>query len=96
MMVALFSLIMILHFTEASLWALFYYNRGLFADLETSVYFSLSSYTTIGYGDELLPHRWRLLGALEGVCGVLLFGVSTAFIFAVMNRVFQLRTHRRS
>ena len=96
LIIVLFSGIMLLHITETSMWAVFYYTRGLFEDFETALYFSLTSYTTIGYGDVLLPHRWRLLGAVEGVSGVLLCGVSTAFIFAVINAMFQIRIQRRS
>jgi len=72
LLIALFSGIIVLHITEACMWAAFYYTQELFKDFETSLYFSLTSYTTIGYGDELLPQRWRLLGAIEGVSGVLL------------------------
>jgi hypothetical protein len=96
LLIALFSGIMVLHVTETSLWAVFYYTRELFKDFESSLYFSLTSYTTIGYGDVLLPERWRLLGAIEGVCGVLLCGVSTAFIFAVITAMFQIRLRQRS
>ena len=96
LLIALFSGIMVLHVTETSLWAVFYYTRELFRDFESSLYFSLTSYTTIGYGDVLLPERWRLLGAIEGVCGVLLCGVSTAFIFAVITAMFQIRLRQRS
>jgi len=39
----------------------------------------------------VLPQRWRLLGALEGITGVLLCGISTAFFFAVMTAMFQIR-----
>jgi ion channel len=91
LMILLFSGIMFLHILEANLWAIFYYTRGLFTDFETSLYFSFTSYTTIGYGDVLLPQRWRLLGAIEGVTGVLLCGISTAFFFAVMTAMFQTR-----
>ena len=91
LMIILFSGIMVLHLTETSLWATFYYTRGLFKDFETSLYFSLTSYTTIGYGDVLLPQKWRLLGAIEGVTGVLHCGISTAFIFAVMSAMLQFR-----
>jgi len=91
LLILLFSGIMFLHVTETTLWAAFYYTRALFNDFETSLYFSLTSYTTIGYGDVLLPQRWRLLGAIEGVSGVLLCGISTAFIFAVMSALFQIR-----
>ena len=55
LLMLLFSGIMVLHITETNLWAGFYYGRGLFQDYETSLYFSLTSYTTIGYGDVLLP-----------------------------------------
>jgi hypothetical protein len=91
LLVLLFLGIMLLHVLEASLWAVFYYSRALFNDFETSLYFSLTSYTTIGYGDVLLPQRWRLLGAIEGVTGVLICGISTAFIFAVMTAMLQSR-----
>ena len=91
LMIVLFSAILFLHLVEASLWATFYYARGLFKDFESSLYFSLTSYTTIGYGDVLLPQHWRLLGVIEGVTGVLFCGISTAFIFAVMNAMLQIR-----
>ena len=90
-LVLLFLGIMLLHLLETSMWAIFYYSRALFNDLETSLYFSLTSYTTIGYGDVLLPQKWRLLGAIEGVTGVLFCGISTAFIFAVMSAMLQSR-----
>jgi voltage-gated potassium channel len=90
-LILLFSGIMFLHFIETNLWAGFYYARGLFNDFETSLYFSLTSYTTIGYGDVLLPQKWRLLGAIEGISGVLLCGISTAFIFAVISAILQMQ-----
>jgi len=89
--VLLFSGILVLHVSETVLWALFYCSRGLFDTFETALYFSLGSYTTIGYGDVVLAHRWRLLGAIEGISGVLLCGISTAFMFAVINGMFQVR-----
>lgn len=91
LLILLFSVIMLLHVTETGMWAVFYYSRTLFDDFETALYFSMTSYTTIGYGDVLLPQRWRLLGAIEGISGVLLCGVSTAFIFAVVNGMIQIR-----
>jgi hypothetical protein len=94
-MILLFYGIMCLHIIETSLWAVFYYTRALFTDFETCLYFSLTSYTTIGYGDVLLPQKWRLLGAIEGITGVLLCGISTAFFFAVMTAMFQIRIQRQ-
>lgn len=87
----LFLLIAVLHVIEAFIWAAFYYWNRLFVDLETALYFSLGTYTTIGYGDIVLPQTWRLLGTMEGISGVLLCGVSTAFIFAIINAIFRTR-----
>ena len=95
LLMILFLGILFLHLIETGLWATFYYTRALFRDFESALYFSMSSYTTIGYGDVLLPERWRLLGAIEGITGVLLCGLSTAFIFAVMNAVLQMRISSR-
>ena len=92
----LFLGIMCLHLIQTGLWAVFYYTKGLFSDFETSLYFSMVSFTTIGYGDVLLPRRWRLLGVIEGFSGVLLCGVSTGFIFAVINAMFQFRLRKRA
>lgn len=96
LLIVLFAGIMCLHLTQTGLWAMFYYTRGLFSDFETSLYFSMVSFTTIGYGDVLLPRRWRLLGVIEGFSGVLLCGISTAFMFAVVNGMLQLRIQQRS
>src|SRR6202008_1040095 len=78
-LILVFAIVTLLHLLETSIWAGFYYSRYLFADFETSLYFSLKTYTTIGYGDILLPRGWRLIGGVEGLSGVLLCGVSTAF-----------------
>lgn len=96
LIVVLFTGILLLHVIQTSLWAVFYYTQELFSDFETSLYFSMVSFTTIGYGDVLLPRHWRLLGVIEGFSGVLLCGVSTAFIFAVVNAIFQSRLRQRT
>ncbi|HET6978905.1 MAG TPA: ion channel [Pyrinomonadaceae bacterium] len=95
LMVTLFAAVMFLHLLQTTLWAAFFYTQNLFSDFETSLYFSMVSFATIGYGDVLLPRRWRLLGVIEGFSGVLLCGISTAFIFAVINAVFQFRLRQR-
>jgi voltage-gated potassium channel Kch len=92
LLILVFFIVIVLHLLETALWASFYYWQSLFPDFETSLYFSLTSYTTIGFGDVVLPQKWRLLGAMEGISGVLLCGLSTAFIFAVVNLLFRMRT----
>jgi predicted outer membrane lipoprotein len=91
-----FSVIIVLHMVEIGIWAIFYYVNSLFQDFETALYFSITSYTTIGFGDVVLPRAWRLLGGIEGVTGVLLCGLSTAFVFAIINAMFQMRVQRRT
>jgi Ion channel len=60
---------------------------GANADL---VYFAFVNYTTLGYGDVLPLQRWRLLGPITAMNGVLLFGWSTAVIFEVLQKVLML------
>jgi hypothetical protein len=96
LLILVFAVVVILHVAETGIWALFYYWWQLFDDYETSLYFSLSSYTTIGYGDVVLPQKWRLLSGIEGVSGVLLCGLSTAFLFVCVNAFYQIRMQQRS
>ena len=94
LIIMLFGGIIFLHLAQTSLWAVFYYTQDLFTDFETSLYFSMVSFTTIGYGDVLLPRNWRLVGVIEGFSGVLLCGISTGFMFAVINAMLQARLRR--
>ena len=86
-----FAAVVTLHMVETAIWAGFYLWWDLFADFETSWYFSLTSYTTIGYGDVTLPQKWRVLGGIEGFSGVLLCGLSTAFILIILNATLMSR-----
>ena len=72
---------------EVWLYALVYLLIGALPNLESCLYFSITSFTTMGYGDVVLDHRWRLLGAIEGANGLLLFGWSTAFLISVIGRM---------
>ena len=94
LLLAVFTVTILLHLLETAIWATFYYGRSLFPNFETSLYFSITSYTTIGFGDVTLPPAWRMLGGIEGISGVLLCGLSTAFVFAVVNALFQMRIQR--
>lgn|SRR5687768_1827248 len=96
LLMVVFAVVITLHLVEAALWATFYYLRSLFPDFETALYFSLVTYASIGFGDVVLPKRWRLLSAVEGISGVLLCGLSAGFIFAVITALFQTRMQHRS
>jgi hypothetical protein len=78
------------HLAEIAFWAFVLDMSGAVADIGAAIYSSAGSYTTSG-SDVVLPPEWRLLGPLEAVDGMLMFGVSTAFIFAVVNRLIHAR-----
>lgn len=65
---------------EIWLWALSYLVLGTATTLEAALYLSTITYSTVGYGDVVPAHSWRLLAALEGVTGFLMIGWSTAFL----------------
>jgi len=88
---ALFGVILVLHLIEIGVWAGVYYWQRCLPDFETSLYFSGATYTTLGYGDVVLPQSWRLAGVLESLTGMLLLGWSAAFFFTVVSRFFNLR-----
>lgn len=75
------------HTIEIWLYALLYRTVGLFAHFEEALYFSTVTYATIGYGDLTLSHEWRVLGAIEGVTGVIMLGWSTAFLVSLLSRL---------
>ncbi len=87
----LVSMLLALHLLEMVVWATAYSSAGVFANFETSLYFSLKSYTTVGYGDVLPPASWRLLGPIEAAVGVLMLGWSTSIIVATVQRIYNKR-----
>ena len=72
--------LMALHSIEIWLYAGLYLLASALPDLETALYFSTASFTTVGYGDIVLAPDWRIVGAIESANGLLLFGWSTAFL----------------
>jgi len=89
--IEIFAVILSLHLAEICVWAGFYTLWGGLKNFEPALYFSIVTYSTIGYGDVTLPVEWRLLGGIEGVTGVLTFGWSTGVIFAVASRLMAIR-----
>jgi hypothetical protein len=89
LLVVLFLFIFALHAIEMYVWAVAFWFVGALPTFGEAVYFSVSSYTTVGYGDVVLGPEWRTLGAAEAAVGVLLFGWSTALLFLVIQRLYQ-------
>jgi hypothetical protein len=80
------SVLMATHAAEVMVWALAYLIIGAAPQGADRVYFAFVNYTTLGYGDIVPLPDWRLLGPITAMNGVLLFGWSTAVIFAVLER----------
>ena len=80
------------------LWALTLLGLGVFAELEPAVYFSLVAFTTLGFGDILLPMEWRLLGGMAAANGLLNIGLVTALLVEALRqvRLQQLANRRRA
>lgn len=74
---------------EVWAWALLYLIIGAAQSVEEAAYFSTVTFTTLGYGDITLDEQWRLLSSFEGANGLLMFGWSTALIFAAVQRVYE-------
>ena len=68
-------------------WAACYLWVGALPDLETALYYSMTTFATVGFGDVMPPPQWRLLGACEGINGFLLIGWSTAYLVSAGTRV---------
>jgi voltage-gated potassium channel len=88
LMAQLVSSLLLLHLAEAVVWAMFFVLVGGLPDFESAAYFSLTSYTTVGYGDVVLPEPWRLLGPIEAAVGVLMLGWSTGILVTVIGVVY--------
>ena len=83
------------HLIAVAAWAVVFTLCGEFSQLAAALYHSGLIYTTLGDSAVISP-SWRLLVPLEGANGMLMFGVSTAMLFAVIQRLFQIRFNEPS
>ena len=86
LLVRLAMAVVFLHGLEILLWASFYRWHCL-PSWDSSIYFSASSYSTLGCNDVSLPSAWRTLGPIESVIGVLMCGISASLLFAIVTRL---------
>jgi hypothetical protein len=77
----------LIHAIEMLAYAALYYGLGEFLTFEEALYFSVSTFTTLGMGDIYIESQWRLVAAIEGFNGFLLIGWSTAFLVTVIGRL---------
>jgi hypothetical protein len=81
-------LIIVLHAVEAVAWALAYRALGVFPDNKAAMLYSLGAMTGFGAGNLSLPPYWQMMGVLQSLAGLLLFGLTTAFMFAMFQSVW--------
>jgi len=89
LLLGVFFALLSAHLVQAAVWGLFLHWTRLLPSITEASYFSGASITTLGYGDILLKYPWRHLGTLIAVSGVLMFGCSTAFLFVILQSVWQ-------
>ncbi len=83
--------IVVTHTIQVWIWAIVWVLGDVLPDWNTALYFSLVTFTTLGYGDIVLGEDLRIFGAFASVTGLLAFGLSTAYMVAVMTQVFKER-----
>lgn len=84
---ALVLVMFLVSIADALLWAYAYVQVGAISDPETAMYFSMVTFTTLGYGDVTLGPDWRLLASFEAANGIIMFGWTTALIVSYMQRM---------
>ncbi len=82
---ALGLMLVVLLGIEATVWAAAYFWLGALDSPEDAILYSVDSMTTRGASGLVLQQHWRMMGALEAAGGLLVFGISTAFMFAVLQ-----------
>lgn len=87
-------LAILLHGVEGLIWAVAYRMVGATPTYHSAILYSLSAITSYGHAQLLLEERWQLMGALEALNGCLLFGITTAFLFSIMQQTWELQ-HKR-
>lgn len=88
------AIIVFAHTFQVWIWAFVWIGYDILLDWNSAVYFSLVTYTSLGYGDIVLSPAVRVFGAFASVTGLLSFGLSTAFLVALMTRMFTLSDNR--
>jgi hypothetical protein len=89
-MAAVSLLAVLLHGFEGTIWAASYRLLGALSDYRSAMLYSLSAMTPYGHATVYLDNRWELMGALESLNGTLLFGLTTAFLYAMIREVWDL------
>ena len=82
-----FSIVLFAHTVQVWIWAWSFLGLGTLPNLSDAIYFALVTYTTVGYGDVTVGGGFRVFGAMAAVTGLLNFGLSTAFLVGLFERM---------
>jgi hypothetical protein len=88
-------LVTVLHGIEGAVWALAYVGLGALPDFRTAMLYSLGAITTYGHAAIFLEPHWQMMGALEALNGMILFGLTTAFLFGLIQQIWPLGSRVR-
>jgi hypothetical protein len=89
------TVIIVLHGLESYGWALLYVFLGAIPNWRDALLYSLNAFTAYGHEPIMLESKWKLLGAIEAMNGLLIFGITTAFLFAVLSELRPVRITKR-
>ena len=89
LLVAVMLIMLAGNIIQITLWAGLFFAFGEFKDFATAFYHSVVNFATLGYGDIVMSEKRRLLGALEAANGVLMFGLTTGFLYTILSGLLQ-------
>jgi hypothetical protein len=87
MLIAVAGCLVGMHISDIALWGAYYWWGHALQGFRVALYFSAVTYTTVGYGDVVLPDHWRLVGGVEALTGILMCGWSTGAFFSIVHRM---------
>ena len=87
--------LMLGNFVQIVIWGVLFIILGEFSDLYEAVYHSAVNFTSLGYGDIVMTKRWKLMGPLEAANGVLMFGMTSAALMAVLQQLIKVELEKR-
>jgi hypothetical protein len=83
------------NFVQIVIWGVLFICLGEFSELYDAVYHSAVNFTSLGYGDVVMSARWKLLGPLEAANGVLMFGMTSAALMAILQHLIKVQLETR-
>jgi hypothetical protein len=89
LLVTVMLIMLVGNFLQITLWAGLFLECGEFEDFATAFYHSVVNFSTLGYGDVVMSRERRLLGALEAANGVLMFGLTTGFLYSILSHLME-------